>query len=71
MSTEPGAAQTLAFIFVLALINIAFEVYLHAALRRAEVSHTAAPDPATAGLGARRPPPVRGLAIVATCYPER
>jgi cation transport regulator ChaB len=38
----------LAFILVLALINIAFEVYSDAALRRAEVSHTAAPDPATA-----------------------
>ena len=47
-----------------ALITIAFEAYSDAALRRAEVSHTAAPDPATAtvalgaqtGLGARRPP---------------
>jgi hypothetical protein len=31
----------------LALITIAFEAYSDAALRRAEVSHTAAPDPAT------------------------
>jgi hypothetical protein len=62
----------------LALITIAFEAYSDAALARAEVSHTAAPDPATAAiapwaqtrLGARRPP-VRGLAGVATSYPQR
>jgi hypothetical protein len=39
--------RTLAVIFVLALITIAFEIYSDAALTSAEVSHTAAPDPAT------------------------
>jgi hypothetical protein len=38
--------KTLAVIFVLALITIAFEIYSDAALTSAEVSHTAAPDPA-------------------------
>ena len=42
--------RTLAVIFVLALITIAFEVYSDAALTSAEVSHTAAPDPATAAI---------------------
>jgi hypothetical protein len=39
--------RTLAVIFVLALITIAFEIYSDAALTSAEVSHTAVPDPAT------------------------
>ena len=39
--------RTLAVIFVLALITIAFEIYSDAALTNAEVSHTAVPDPAT------------------------
>ena len=39
--------RTMAVIFVLALITIAFEIYSDAALTSAEVSHTAAPDPAT------------------------
>ena len=42
--------RTLAVIFVLALITIAFEIYSDAALTSAEVSHTAAPDPATAAI---------------------
>ena len=41
--------RTLAVISVLALITIAFEIYSDAALKTAEVSHTAASDPATAG----------------------
>ncbi len=39
--------RTLAVIFVLALITIAFEIYSDAVLTSAEVSHTAVPDPAT------------------------
>jgi hypothetical protein len=39
--------RTLAVIFALALITVAFEIYSDAALTSAEVSHTAAPDPAT------------------------
>jgi hypothetical protein len=39
--------RTVAVIFALALITIAFEIYSDAALTSAEVSHTAAPDPAT------------------------
>jgi hypothetical protein len=39
--------RTVAVIFALALITIAFEIYSDAALMSAEVSHTAAPDPAT------------------------
>jgi hypothetical protein len=39
--------RTLAVIFVLALITVAFEIYSDATLTSAEVSHTAAPDPAT------------------------
>ena len=42
--------KTLAVIFVLALINIAFEIYSDAALTSAEVSHTSVPDPATAAI---------------------
>ena len=42
--------RTLAVIFVLALITIAFEIYSDATLTSAEVSHTAAPDPATAAI---------------------
>jgi hypothetical protein len=42
--------RTLAVIFVLALITIAFEIYSDAALTSAEVSHTATPDPATAAI---------------------
>jgi hypothetical protein len=37
-------------IFVSALITIAFEVYSDAALTSAQISHTAAPDPATAAI---------------------
>ena len=44
--------RTLAVIFALALITIAFAIYSDAALTSAEVSHTAAPDTATVG---RRP----------------
>jgi len=36
--------RTLAVIFVLALITIAFQIYSDAALTSAEVTHTAAPD---------------------------
>ncbi len=36
--------RTLTVIFVLALITIAFEVYSDAALTRAEISQSAAPD---------------------------
>ena len=39
--------RTLAVIFVLAPITIAFEIYSDAVLTSAEVSHTAVPDPAT------------------------
>ena len=42
--------KTLAVIFVLALITIAFEIYSDAALTSAEVSHTSVPDPATAAI---------------------
>ena len=42
--------RTLAVIFVLALITIAFEIYSDAALTSAKVPHTAAPDPATAAI---------------------
>jgi hypothetical protein len=38
--------RTLAVVFVLALISIAFEVYSDAALTSAEIPH-AAPDPVT------------------------
>ena len=38
--------RTVAVIFAVALITIAFETYSDAALTSAEVSHTAAPDPA-------------------------
>jgi hypothetical protein len=39
--------RTVAVIFALALITIAFEIYSDVALMSAEVSHAAAPDPAT------------------------
>jgi hypothetical protein len=39
--------KTMAVIFVLALITIAFEVYSDAVLTSTEVSQTAVPDPAT------------------------
>ena len=39
--------KTLAVIFVLALITVAFEIYSDAALTSAEVFHAAPPDPAT------------------------
>ena len=44
--------RTLAVIFVLALITIAFEIYSDAALTNAETSLTLlpAPDPATAAI---------------------
>jgi hypothetical protein len=37
-------------VFALALITIAFEVYSDTVLTSAEVSHTAAPDPATVAI---------------------
>jgi hypothetical protein len=40
--------KTLAVIFV--LVTVAFEIFSDAALTSAEVSHTAAPDPATAAI---------------------
>jgi len=42
--------RPLAVIFALALITIAFQIYSDAALTNAEISHTAAPDPATAAI---------------------
>jgi hypothetical protein len=42
--------RTFFIIFVSALITIAFEVYLDAELTSAQVSHTVAPDPATAAI---------------------
>jgi len=42
--------RTLAAIFVLALITIAFEVYSDASLMREDISHIAVPDPATAAI---------------------
>jgi hypothetical protein len=42
--------RTMAVIFVLALITVAFEIYSDAALTSAEVSHTFAPDPVTAAV---------------------
>ena len=39
--------RTLAVIFALALMTIAFEIYLDAVLTSAEVSHIPAPEPAT------------------------
>jgi hypothetical protein len=45
------STRTVAVIFALALITIAFEIYSDAALTSAEVSHTVAPDPATVAVG--------------------
>ena len=42
--------KTMAVIFALALMTIAFEVYSDVALTSAEVSQTAAPDPAAAAI---------------------
>jgi hypothetical protein len=42
--------RILTVIFVLALITIAFEIYSDVALTSAEVSLTAAPDPATVAI---------------------
>jgi hypothetical protein len=42
--------KTLAVIFVLALITVAFEIYSDAALTSGEISQTAAPDAATAAI---------------------
>jgi len=42
--------RTFFIIFMLALITIAFEVYSDAALTSGQISHTAAPDPATAAI---------------------
>ena len=47
IARDNPAMRTLAVIFVLALITISFEIYSDVALTSAEVSHTAAPDPAT------------------------
>jgi hypothetical protein len=46
--------KSLAVIFVLALISIAFEIYSDAALASAEVCHTSVPDPATAAIAHAR-----------------
>jgi hypothetical protein len=48
--------RTLAVIFALALIAIAFEIYSDASLTSAGVSHTTAPDPVTIAIahGAQR-----------------
>jgi len=53
--------RPLAVIFALALITIAFEIYSDAALTTAEVSHTAAPDPAA------RPSPIGPTRLVRAC----
>ena len=45
-----AAMRTMAVILALALTTIAFEIYSDAALTRAEVSRTAAPDPVTAAV---------------------
>jgi hypothetical protein len=45
-----AAVKTLAVIFVLAVITVAFEIFSDAALTSAEISHTAAPDPATSAI---------------------
>jgi len=50
LTRDNPTMRTVAVIFVLALITIAFEIYSDAALTSAEVSHTAAPDPATAAI---------------------
>ena len=42
--------RTVAAIFVVALITIVFEIYSDATLTSAEVSHTAAPVPATVAM---------------------
>jgi hypothetical protein len=42
--------KTLAVIFVLALITVAFEIFSDVVLTSAEISHTAAPDPATVAI---------------------
>jgi hypothetical protein len=42
--------KTLAVIFVLALITVAFEIYSDAALTSGEISQTAALDAATAAI---------------------
>ena len=47
LTRDNPTMRTLVVIFALALITIAFEIYSDAALTSAEVSHTAAPDPAT------------------------
>jgi hypothetical protein len=44
-----GAMRTLAVVFVLALISIAFEVYSDAALTSAETPH-GAPDPVSVAI---------------------
>jgi hypothetical protein len=46
--------KSLAVIFGLALISIAFEIYSDAALTSAEVSHTSVLDPATAAIAHAR-----------------
>jgi hypothetical protein len=60
--------RTIGAIFVLALVTIALEVYSDATLTRAKVSHTAAPDAATAAIahGAQTrldPPKPRGESL--------
>jgi hypothetical protein len=51
IARDNPAMRTLAVVFVLALITIAFQIYSDAALTSAEVSHTSAPDPVTTAVG--------------------
>ena len=50
LTRDNPTMRTVAVIFALALISIAFEIYSDAALTSAEVSHTAAPVPATVAM---------------------
>jgi hypothetical protein len=50
LTRDNPTMRTVAVIFALALITIAFEIYSDAALTSAEVSHTAAPVPATVAM---------------------
>jgi hypothetical protein len=50
IARDYATMRTLAVIFVLALVTIAFEVYSDASLVSGDISHIAAPDPATAAI---------------------
>ena len=50
ITRDYATMRTLAVIFVLALVTIAFEVYSDASLMSGDISHIAAPDPATAAI---------------------